>query len=115
MSASTTDRFLHILEEIAFLAEHTAGLSMDDIWADELLRRAVVRSIEVIGEAANKLPREMWRKYPHVDWRDMVNQRNRLIHGYDTIDRRKIGTVLVNYVPNLRRDVQQIIDDERQG
>ncbi len=113
MPSSTTDRFLHILEEIEFLTEHTAGLSIDDIWADEVLKRAVIRSIEVIGEAANRLPAEVWRKYPHVEWRDLVDQRNRLIHGYDTIDRNKVWDK-VTKVPVLQRNVEQIIENERQ-
>ncbi len=112
---SPIDRLFHILEEIAFLTEHTAGLSLDDVWADEVLKRAVMRSIEVIGEAANKLPDEVWQKYPHVDWRNMVDQRNRLIHGYHDVDHNKVWAVLIDKVPALERNVQQIIDDERQG
>ena len=115
MSVSTTDRHFHILEEIAFLREHTSGVSLDDVWADEVLRRAVMRSIEIIGEAANRLPAEVWRTHAHVPWRAIVDQRNRLTHGYYNVDKGKIRDVLADYLPELRRNVEQIIEDERLG
>ena len=113
MSASTTDPLFHILSETTFLIEHSAGLSQDDIWGDEVLKRAIVKSLEIIGEAANRLPSEVRQTYSHIQWRRMIDLRNVLIHNYDNVDPDKVWDVLVNYVPELRRNVQQIIENER--
>jgi uncharacterized protein with HEPN domain len=53
---------------------------------DETLKRAFVRSIEVIGEATRNIPIETRQKYPQVDWKAMAGMRDRLIHGYFGID-----------------------------
>ena len=61
------------------------GRSRSDLDTDRLLQLALVRLVEVIGEAATRLPTELREKYPSVPWRQIINARNRLIHGYDNV------------------------------
>jgi uncharacterized protein with HEPN domain len=57
-----------------------------DLDHERILNLAVVRLLEIIGEAANKIPREECLKYPEIPWNAMVSMRNRLIHAYGDID-----------------------------
>ncbi|MCL4543687.1 MAG: DUF86 domain-containing protein [Chloroflexi bacterium] len=71
-----------ILEAIAAIAEYTQGVSQEEFLRNRLLQDAVVRRIEIIGEAANQLPQEAKEKALDIPWTDMVGMRNRVIHGY---------------------------------
>jgi len=62
------------------------GVIKAEFLSDETLKRAFVRSLEIIGEAAKQIPEEVRQKYCHVDWRAMAGMRDRPIHGYLGVD-----------------------------
>jgi uncharacterized protein with HEPN domain len=62
--------------------QQSSGLSKAQFLADETLKRAFVRSIEIIGEATKQVPEDIRQKYGHIQWRAMAGMRDRLIHGY---------------------------------
>src|SRR6266571_8598230 len=82
MSFEPRDYLRHILVEADYLLDQTAGLTRDEFVANETLRRAFVRSLEIVGEAAKKIPEEFRAQYPTVEWRAMSGMRDRLIHDY---------------------------------
>jgi uncharacterized protein with HEPN domain len=67
----------HILDEAEYLMGQTQGLSQDEFLNDETLKRAFVRSIEIIGEAAKKVPDNLKQKYPQIEWRAIAGMRDR--------------------------------------
>jgi len=115
MSFEPLEYLRHILAEADYLAEQTASLSKEDFLQNETLRRAFVRSLEIIGEAAKKLPNEFRIQYPKVEWRAMAGMRDRLIHGYFGVDHDLVWEVATEKVPELRREVSRILQDSSKG
>ena len=111
MSFEPLEYLRHILAEADYLAEQTASISKEDFLKNETLRRAFVRSLEVIGEATKKLPDEFRTRYPLVEWRTMAGMRDRLIHGYFGVDHDLVWEVTTQKVPELRRKVRGILQD----
>ncbi len=79
---------------------------------DRLLNLAMVRLMEVIGEAARRVPEVLRDQYPDVPWRDIADLRNRLIHGYDTINFDLLWTIVNKDLPLLIAQLEQIIARE---
>lgn len=103
----------HILDEAEYLMSQTQGLSKDEFVGDETLKRAFVRSIEIIGEAAKKVPDDLKQKYTQIEWRAMAGMRDRLIHGYFGIDYDIVWDVVTNKIPQLQQEVEEILRDEQ--
>jgi len=110
MSFEPRDYLRHILVELDYLLDQSQGLSFEPFAADETLRRAFVRSLEVIGEAVKNLPEEFRAAHPEVDWRPIARMRDRLIHGYFGVDYQLVWDVVQEKLPELKRKIQRIID-----
>ena len=78
--------------------------------ANETLRRAFVRSLEIVGEAAKKIPEEFRAHYPTVEWRAMSGMRDRLVHDYFGVDYELVWDVVHNRIPELRRQIASMIE-----
>lgn len=115
MPFSPLEYLRHILDEIEYLTSRAQGLSKDEFVCDETLKRAFVRSIEIIGEAAKKVPDEFKQKYIHIEWRAMAGMRDRLIHDYFGVDLDIVWDVVINKLPRLRQEVEQILRSENNG
>jgi uncharacterized protein with HEPN domain len=75
MSLSPLEYLRHILDEACYLEEQADNLCKDQFEQDETVKRAFVRSLELIGEAAKKVPSETRNRYPAIDWRAMAGMR----------------------------------------
>jgi uncharacterized protein with HEPN domain len=91
------------------------GQSRDDLENDEQLALAIVRLIEIIGEAAAKVSVETRERYSAIPWKDIVDTRNRMIHGYDEVDLDIVWQILTNDLPPLAAQLRAIIDKEEQS
>ena len=76
----------HILDEADYLIEQSQDLDVGMFLEDDTLRRAFVRSLEIIGEAAKRIPADFKDEHPEIEWRSMAGMRDRLIHGYFGVD-----------------------------
>lgn len=103
------DYLRHILTEADYLIAQRSGLSFAEFIADETLLRAVVRSLEIIGEAAKRVPAEFRSQYPSIEWRSMAGMRDRLIHAYFGVDYELVWDVLVKRIPELRDQIASIL------
>lgn len=112
MSRSVRDYLKHIRDETAYLQTHIAGVSKSDFMSHETLKRAFVRSIEVIGEATKQLPSELLSEYPQIQWRAIAGMRDRLIHSYFGIDYDIVWDVLMNHVPQPSKVIDEMLQRE---
>ena len=108
MSFAPREYLRHILAEADYLVTHSRELAPETFRADETFRRAFVRSLEIIGEAAKKVPAEFRELHPSVEWRAMAGLRDRLIHNYFGVDYDLVWDVVTNKIPQLKRAVEAI-------
>jgi uncharacterized protein with HEPN domain len=111
MSYEPRDYLRHILVEADYLVGQSAGLSFDVFAADETLRRAFVRSLEIIGEAAKKVPDDFREAHADIEWRAMAGMRDRLIHDYFGVDFELVWDVVRTRIPKLRDRLASILED----
>ncbi len=97
-----------ILESIDRIPQYIEGLSFDVFSDDQKSIDAVVRNLEIIGEAANRLPDEFREKHPEVEWHKVVGLRNRIIHDYFGIDLKIIWQIIHADLPALRQTLSRI-------
>jgi uncharacterized protein with HEPN domain len=85
-SKSDSIRIRHMLDAINKALHFMKDKSREDLSNDELLSLALVRLLEVLGEAAAKVSADVTDKYPAIPWHEIIGTRNRLIHGYDDVN-----------------------------
>ncbi|GIV98985.1 DUF86 domain-containing protein [Roseiflexus sp.] len=112
MPPSTREYLQHILEETTYLLRSSRDLDKTAFLQNETLKRAFVRSIEVIGEAAKQMPDALRQQYPAIEWRAMAEMRDRLIHGYFGVDYDIVWDVVTSKIPALDQTVRQILAQE---
>lgn len=112
MSSSETDYLRHMLDEVRYLQEQAANLDAAAFQTDPTLRRAFVRSLEIIGEAAKHVSEPFRSRYPAVQWRAMAGMRDRVIHDYLGVDYGIVWDVVRNKVPALREELERILAAE---
>ena len=109
MSASNLELVRHILIETNFILQHVDGKTKDGVIHDEVLCRAIVRSIEIIGEASKKIDEEFKSDHPHIEWKKMAGTRDKLIHDYFGIDYDIVWDIIENKIPDLDHFLRQLV------
>jgi uncharacterized protein with HEPN domain len=84
-----------------------------DLSTNKLVQNAIVRQIEVIGEAVKNLPIDCTVKYPYVDWSNIARTRDKLIHHYFGVDLEVVWSIVKDDLPQLKKDIVDIIEKER--
>jgi len=101
-------------EAMARIARYCAGLDFEQFRTNELVTDAVVRNLEVVGEAAKKIPLDVQQLYPQLPWSQMYRMRNRISHEYFGLDYAVIWRVVTYYLPENHQYLLSIIEAERQ-
>ncbi|MBI5197642.1 MAG: DUF86 domain-containing protein [Nitrospirae bacterium] len=97
-------RLRHMLDHAREAVEMVKGRVRSDLDTDRQLNLSLVRLLEIIGEAASRVPREECDRYPDIPWSDIVGLRNRLIHGYDDVDFDILWQILTDDLPPFISD-----------
>ena len=87
------------------------GRTRSDLDSDRLLNLALTRLIEIIGEAAYRLPDSVKEKYPDFPWLEMIGARNRLIHGYDSVDFDILWVIITRDLPLIIHKLEEILGE----
>lgn len=85
------------------------GRNRSDLDTDRIFSLALVRLVELIGEAANRVPTEEQSRYPNIPWVDIIAMRNRLIHGYDVFSYDMVWKTVAEDVPPLIKALEKTL------
>lgn len=98
----------HILESIAKIERFTKGIAIEKFLKSVQKQDAVIRRLEIIGEAVKNLPAEFRKKYSDVPWSEMAKTRDKLIHGYFGVDLELTWDIVKKDLPKLKGKIQKI-------
>lgn len=101
----------HILECLELIEGYAKGMTKEELSKDELRTDAIVRRIEIIGEAAKNIPNSIKKHHPTVPWRAMAGMRDIIVHQYYGIEVDEIWGVIKKDAPRLKKQMQTILKD----
>jgi uncharacterized protein with HEPN domain len=110
MPHSPLEYLKHIFDECTFIVHSVPDdISFEDFYHDEEKKRAIVRSLEIIGEATKNIPIDFKLKWTGIEWKQMSGMRDRLIHDYFGVDYYIVWDVIRNKIPALKESIEQIL------
>ncbi len=101
----------HILESIAWIQKYTENIPEANFVKSTQIQDSVIRRLEIIGEAIGKFPKEIKKQYPDIQWNEISDMRNFLIHEYFGIDIHLVWNTVKNDIPKLEKQMNEIIKE----
>jgi len=111
MKRDFTLYLVDIIDNVNDASGFISDLSYEQFMADKKTVNAVIRSIEVVGEATKQVPEEIRAKRPNVPWKAMAGMRDKCIHGYVDIDYEVVWAAAKEELPAIRDEVQSLLDE----
>ncbi len=109
MSKDPKEFLKHIQDKCSYLIAVSHNLEFNVFLEDETLKRAIVRSLEIIGEATKKIPADFKVKWSNIQWKNMAGMRDRLIHDYIGVNYNIVWDVVTNKIPSISVQINQIL------
>ena len=103
---------LHIKDSTKWIIELQKQFNKNEFKESRLFQNGVIREVEIIGEASNKLSKDIKEKYPEVAWIEIIGMRNKVIHEYFGVDYEIIWHIIVNNLQDLRNQLENILKNE---
>jgi uncharacterized protein with HEPN domain len=104
----TSIRLQHMLDAAREATSMSQGKARADLDTDRKLNLSLVRLLEIVGEAAGRVPKEERDTYPQIPWPQIVGLRNRLIHGYDEVDFDVLWQIVTDDLPALVAELEAV-------
>lgn len=110
MSKRETKLYLEDIKDcIRKIEQYTKGESFDAFTHNTMIIDAVVRNIEIIGEAANNMPEELKEKHVEIPWYEIKGMRNRIVHEYFGVDEKVLWDTIKEDIPKLKEQIEKIV------
>ncbi len=109
----TLIRLQDMLDHAREAVSWSRGRTRVDLDRDRVLSLAFVRLLEIVGEAASRVPHEVQDRYTNIPWAEIIGLRNRLIHAYGAIDLDVVWSIIANDLPSLVTVLEQVIEKEK--
>ena len=106
-------RLRHMLDHAREAVSMVGGKTRADLDTDRQLNLALVRLLEIIGEAAGRISKEDRDLYSNIPWPEIVGLRNRLIHGYDEVDFDILWQIVTRDLPPLIKNLEKLVEDKK--
>lgn len=101
----------HIFDEVNYIIKESKDLKIEDLMKNETLKRALIRSLEIIGEATKNLSKSFREKHSDIEWREMSALRDKLIHKYFGVNWNRVWDVIENFIPKLKGQMEAILKE----
>lgn len=102
-----------MLQAIERICRYTKGKNFEDFIADDMMYYAVVKNIEILGEASNMLTEEFRQAHPKTTWKQVNGMRNYIVHEYFQVDNNVVWDVITNDLPILEQQIKEYLTEEK--
>jgi uncharacterized protein with HEPN domain len=110
MESKDLPRLKHMLDSAKAILSFAKGKRRASLDNNRLLLSAVLRELEIIGEAANKISEKTKKRFPHFPWKELIGMRNRLIHAYFEVDHDIIWKTIREYLPSFHQQLEEAVN-----
>lgn len=103
----------HILDSIGKMEIYTKNITKDKLKDNTQVQDAIIRRIEVLGEAVRNLPEEFKNRYPQIEWKEIIRTRDKIIHHYFGVDLEIVWDIVQNDLPKLKKQIELILQEKK--
>jgi uncharacterized protein with HEPN domain len=105
-------RLEHIVDALSAGIRFTRGRRREDLDHDEMLTFALVRALEIVGEAATKISTETRERHRHIPWADIIGMRHRLVHAYIDVDHDILWSTATEAAPEMLSQIKALLESD---